>query len=53
MHIPFVGMVKLKFLAHLQVDHLDNPVVSSLIFLLCQVATFAYYVISPLSCFSM
>ena len=32
-HIPFVGMVKFKILAHLPVDHLAHPVVSSLIFL--------------------
>ena len=44
-HIPFVGMVKFEFLAHLPVDHLANPVVSSLILLLCQFATFAHYVI--------
>ena len=35
MHIPFVRAVKFKFLAHLPVDHLDDPFVSSLIFLLC------------------
>ena len=34
-HIPFVGMVKFKFLAHLPVDHLGHPVVSSLILLQC------------------
>ena len=33
-HIPFVCMVKFKFLAHLLVDHLADPVMSSLIFLL-------------------
>ena len=33
-YIPFVGMVKFKFLAHLPMDHLADPVVSSLIFLL-------------------
>ena len=32
--IPFVRMVKFKFLAHLPVDHLADPIVSSLIFLL-------------------
>ena len=31
MHIPFVRMVKFKFLAHLPGDHLADPVVSSLI----------------------
>ena len=30
MHIPFVGMVKFKFLAHFPVDYLADPVVSSL-----------------------
>ena len=34
-HIPFVRMVKLKFLAQFQVDHLDHPVVSSLILFQC------------------
>ena len=34
-HIPFVGMVKFKFLAHFPVDHLAHPVVSSLVLLLC------------------
>ena len=34
-HIPFVGMVKFKFLAHFPVDHLAHPVVSSLVPLLC------------------
>ena len=43
-HIPFVCMVKFKFLAHLPVDHLAHPVVSSLVLLLCQFAAFAYYV---------
>ena len=33
-HIPFVNMVKSKFLSHLPVDHLAHQVVSSLIFLL-------------------
>ena len=32
-HIPFVGMVKFKFLAHFPVDHLAHPVASSLILL--------------------
>ncbi len=41
----FVGMVKFHFLAHFLVGHLALPVVSSLIFLLCKFATFAYYVI--------
>ena len=45
MHIPFVGMVKFKFLAHFPVDHLAHPVVSSLVLLLSQFAAFAYYVI--------
>ena len=34
-HISFVGMVKFKFLAHLPVDHLAHPAVSSFILLLC------------------
>ena len=34
-HIPFVDMVKFEFLAHLPVDHVAHPVVSSLILLLC------------------
>ena len=33
-HIPFLRMVKFKFLAHFPVDHLADPIVSSLIFLL-------------------
>ena len=44
-HIPFVGMVKFKFLAHFPVDYLAHPVVSSLVHLLCQFAAFADYVI--------
>ena len=35
LHIPFVGMIKFKILAHLPVDHLSHPVGSSLILLLC------------------
>ena len=38
-------MVKFKFLAHLPVDHLAHPVVSSLILLLRKFAAFANYVI--------
>ena len=34
-HIPFVRMVKFKFLAHLPVDHLAQQVVSSFMLLLC------------------
>ena len=34
-HITFVSVVKLKFLAHFTVDHLANPIVSRLIPLLC------------------
>ena len=30
MHIPFVSMVKFKFLAHFPVDHLVDPAVSCL-----------------------
>ena len=44
-YIPFVRMVKFKFLPHLPVDHLAHPVVSSPILLLCQFGAFAYYVI--------
>ena len=45
MHIPFVGMVKLKFFAHFPGDHLAHPVVSRLVLLLWQFVAFAYYVI--------
>ena len=34
-HIPFVSMIKLKFLAHFPVDRLADPVVSRLKLLLC------------------
>ena len=35
-HIPFVRMVKFKFLAQFPVDHLAHPVVPSIIlFLIC------------------
>ena len=44
MHIQFVGMVKSIFLAHFLVDHLAQPVMSSLVFLLYQFAAFANYV---------
>ena len=44
MHIPFVSVVKFKFLAHFSVDQLADPVMSRLIFLF-QFAAFAYYVI--------
>ena len=44
-HMPFVGMVKFKFLAHFPVDNLAHPVVSSLVLLRCQFAELAYYVI--------
>ena len=33
-HMPFIPMVKFHFLAHLPVDHIADPVVSSLIFFL-------------------
>ena len=33
-HIPFASMVEFKYLAHLPVDYLANPVVSRLILLL-------------------
>ena len=29
-HIPFVCMIKFKFLAHLPVDHFADPITSSL-----------------------
>ena len=45
MHIPFVSMIRLKFLAHLPVDNLADPVVSRLILLVCKFDAFAYYVI--------
>ena len=38
-HIPFVGMVELKFPAHFPVDHLADPVVFPLVLL----AAFVYY----------
>ena len=41
MHIPFVRMVRFKFLAHLPVDCFAHPIVSSFVFLLCWVAAFA------------
>ena len=44
-HIPFVRIVKFKFLAHFPVDHLAHPVVFCLILLLCKFAAFTYYVI--------
>ena len=34
-HIPFVRIVKFKFLAHLPVDHLAHPIVSCFRILLC------------------
>ena len=34
-HIPFIRMVKFKFLAHLPVDHLAHSVVSCLVLFLC------------------
>ena len=45
LHIPFVCMVKFKFLAHFPVDHLAHPVVFSLLLFLCHFAAFAYYMI--------
>ena len=45
MHIPFVGKVKFKFLAHFPVDHLAHPVLSSLVPFQYQFAVFAYYMI--------
>ena len=39
-HIPFVRMVKFKFLTQLPVDHLAHPVGSSLILILCQFTGF-------------
>ena len=45
MHIPFVCKVRFQFLAPFPVDHLADPVVSSIILLLCQFAAIAYYVI--------
>ena len=40
-HIPFIHMVKFKFLAQFPLNHLSYPVVSSLILFLCQFAAFA------------
>ena len=48
--IPFVGMVKFKFLAYFPVDPLAHPGMSSFVLLLCQFAAFAYYVIDGLIC---
>ena len=44
-HITFVGMFKLKFLAQFLVNHPFNSVVSRLIIFLCYFAAFTYYVI--------
>ena len=44
-HVPFLRMVKFKFLAQFPVDHFTHPVVSSLILLQRLFAAFAYYVI--------
>ena len=35
LHIPFVSMVRFIFVAHFQLDHLADPVVSRFILLLC------------------
>ena len=44
-HIPFVGIVKFKYLAHFPEDQFADPGVSSLVLLLSQFAAFANYVI--------
>ena len=44
-HIQCVRTVKFKFLAYLPLDHLADPVLSSLIFILHLFAAFVYYVI--------
>ena len=44
MHIPFIGMVKFKFLAHISLDHLADPFVSRLILPMCSFSAFAYCV---------
>ena len=44
MYIPFVGMVKFKFLAHFPLDYLAKPVVSRLVLLLRQFSAFAYVI---------
>ena len=41
-HIPFVRMVKFKFLVHFPVDHRAHPVVSSLILFLSRVTGFSH-----------
>ena len=43
-HIPFVRMVKFKLLAQFPVDHLANPVMSSLILSVRQFTAFAYVI---------
>ena len=44
-HIPFVHIVKFKFLVNLAVERLVHSVVFSLILFLFKFAAFAYYVI--------
>ena len=34
-HVPFVRLVKFRFLAHLPVNHCAHPVLSSLILRMC------------------
>ena len=48
-HIPFVRMVKLKFLAQFLVDHLAHQVMSSLIHLRCKFVVFAFMWLMVLS----
>ena len=44
--IPFVSIVKLESLAQFSLDHLLYSIMLSLMFLLCQFAASAYYVIN-------
>ena len=45
-HMPFVIMVKFQPLIQFSVDHLSHPVTPSLVFLLSELATYAYYEIN-------
>ena len=43
---PFANLLKFLYLVQFPVSHLSHPVMSTLVFLLCQFKTFAYYVIN-------